>query len=215
MKERPILFSGPMVKAILEGRKSQTRRIMKPFPDADFNPIVGGFHEVHTAKDGERIAGAWHYGAWHYGDRDERYPSPFGEPGDRLWVKETFAPMLGGGYVYAADYSPDRLKQKDGHGFWKPSIFCTRAASRITLEITGVRVERLRSISREDAIAEGIFLNENDYWTAGQMACGRTLAGLDTPELAYGRLWEHINGPGSWLKNPWVWVLSFKVVKTQ
>lgn len=164
MKERPILFNGPMVRAILCGRKTQTRRVCK-------SPIWTDVAVVQKC--------------------------PYGQPGDRLWVREKHAPMLGGGWVYAADYSAERLKQKDGRGFWKPSIFMKREASRITLEIVSVRLERLRDISGIDAWREGCMYHPKAYPT------------IDDVIAWYRELWESINGAGSWDANPWVWVVEF------
>lgn len=173
MKERPILFSGAMVRAILSGVKTQTRRVAKMLP----------------------LDGA----------------CPYGKPGDHLWVRETHAPMIGGGWVYAADYTPERLRQKDGKGFWKPSIFMKRAACRITLEIVSVRVERLQDISEADAIAEGVDLFQRAHeprvyrdYSHKKLHYGLSAVG------SYRTLWESINGPESWALNPWVWVVEFK-----
>ena len=106
--------------------------------------------------------------------------------------------MLGGGIVYAADYSPERLKEKDGRGFWKPSIFCKREASRISLEVKSVRVERLAEISRGDCMAEG---------------CPFPNVAKETDPVGwYRELWDAINGVGAWDVNPWVWVVEFKKI---
>ena len=225
VKERPILFSGPMVRAIREGRKTQTRRVLKPHPVSMGVSSYGGERQGYTWKP-ESLNRSW--------NEDDANPyrgaslataalaceCPHGKPGDRLWVRETFCdlnttewgrPCL----AFAADCKDDphseRLRQEYGYR-WTPSIFMPRWASRLTLEVVSVKVERLQGISRADAVAEGIYLNENDFWTAGKMGPGKVLAGLDCPEAAYGRLWEFINGPGSWLVNPWVWVVEFKVV---
>jgi hypothetical protein len=193
MKERRILFSGPMVRAILSGRKTQTRRVVKPIFD--------------VARVTYGCIGGQGFG-FIFGNKVVR--CPFGEIGDRMWVRETHAPMLGGGWVYAADYSAERLKQKDGKGFWKPSIFMRREASRISLEIVSVRVERLQDISEADAIAEGIEpvqmptgeVMYDDYLEPGAM--------MARPVSSYATLWDRINGAGAWSTNPWVWVVKFK-----
>ena len=181
MKERPILFKGEMVRAILDGRKTQTRRIMKPQP---------------IEYDGMLM---WKGLAWAAVTDPDQPESPYGIPGDRLWVRETFAYTDSTindqpGYVYRAT-DPDWSEME---GFkWKPSIFMPRKASRITLEIVNVRVERLQNITEEDANAEGI---------PSRMSV-QTL----TPAVAdYAALWESINGYGSWTMNPWVWVIEFK-----
>lgn len=188
MKARPILFSGAMVRAILNGTKTQTRRVVKPQPKHAF-PMKNGDGSLRgdfflSEPDFERVGRSGCF-------------CPYGVPGDRLWVRETHAPMVGGGWVYAADYTEERLKQKDGHGFWKPSIFMKREASRITLEIVSVRVERLGEISRKDAIAEGypytaMLFRAVDPWHPKD------------PIVWYADLWEKINGAGSWAENPWV-----------
>lgn len=196
-KERPILFSAPMVRALLDGSKTQTRRVVKPQPVYD-GRFSGGWklkgkkgHEAATCSP--FIAEVCHYG----------------QPSDRLWVRETFGTkvkIIGGGagefttyrstdpnavYCEAADGSALPIK-------WKPSIFMPRAASRITLEITSVRVERLQAINEVDAIAEG----------APWAACGSPQDG--SHKAGYAQLWESINGPHSWEANPWVWVIEFK-----
>ncbi len=179
-KERPILFSGPMVRAILEGRKTQTRRVAKTSPSSSSS--TG--HFVHLSH-GRSI------------ETDERALPfcPYGQPGDRLWVRETWAKAgeVGDDIEYRAD-NPDPLGAK-----WRPSIHMPRWASRITLEITGVRVERLTSISSEDARAEGI------EWNEGPFRCGHT-----NHVSAFKSVWESINGKGSWSADPWVWVIDFK-----
>ena len=196
MKERPILFSAPMVRAILRGTKTQTRRVVK-IPDwlyDEYKPVTKHciFNEVIC---------------------------PCGKPGDHLWVREAFDiiegqspthPVIGVDYraSHPATYpQPDdrhkaaddainlyQWRMKDTHGMrkWKPSIHMPRWASRITLEITGVRVERLNDISVHDAIAEGCATDERD------------------PVVDYLYLWESIHGQGSWRANPWVWVIEFK-----
>ena len=188
MKERPILFSGAMVRAILRGRKTQTRRICK-------KPIWTDMEDVpnHCTR---------------YGNVALPVKCPYGEPGDRLWVKETFAvnsqPAV---YSYRADWV-DGVKHVNK---WKPSIFCTRKASRITLEIVAVRVERLQYITGQDAIAEGIHrfdLDGCEYFHWRKEA--PTEEHFNSAVMAYRDLWRSINGPDSWDANPWVWVVEFK-----
>jgi len=184
MTERPILFSAPMVRAILAGTKTQTRRVVKPAHKAWMDQPVT--HQL---------------GEW------DKRPLPYGKPGDRLWVRETWQAVSGndrarhimthprpdrGWLEYAATPRADEPAYK-----WRPSIHMPRWASRIMLEVTGVRVERLQDISEADAMAEGV--------TAGKYT------GLDRAYArAYSDLWEQINGPGSWDANPWVWVIEFK-----
>lgn len=195
MKERPILFSAPMVRALLAGTKSQTRRIF-------------------TAKNG----GVWPNRNDLPGMKQVVRSCPYGQPGDRLWVRETWMDLQGTGieivtgsrerYAYGADTPPGSYgdDQRKCYGLkWRPSIHMPRAASRITLEITRVRVERLQDIDFADAAAEGLHYTSErlDRWSAD----GINWRG--TPQQAYRALWEQINGPGSWDANPWVWALSF------
>jgi hypothetical protein len=203
--ERPLLFSAPMVRALLDGRKTQTRRIEKgDVEEVDEPEWYGSRCLVHkprcqrafceTIEDFELACGGYDCDAQ---GRTER--SPYGGPGDKLWVKETWAGEVGDEVEYRAD-NPDPTG-----GRWKPSIFMPRKASRITLEITAVRLERLQEISEEDAIAEGVERNVDDgvtYW--GPLGKGHV-----DPRVAYRWIWEDINGPRSWAANPWVWVISF------
>ncbi len=193
MKERPILFSAPMVRAILDGRKTVTRRIVNPPPT--------------------RVADGLPYGngpAWAHADPGSALMhSPYGIGGDRLYVRETWAAP------HAYDHLPPRLIPQDsrihyaatedrGGLLWRPSIHMPRWASRITLEVTGVvRVERLQDISEADAKAEGALceLAEIDSVRLGAMASHRG---------GFRNLWTSINGPDSWTANPWVFVIEFK-----
>ncbi len=200
MKERPILFSAPMVRAILEGRKTQTRRVAKLT------------HAGHVKEPGG-------HRRWHTADFDARLACPYGQPGDRLWVRETYADLTQTHgrcwerlneqtrrYERGRDpfiwYRADGDQPDVGDGAlnperWRPSIHMPRSRSRITLEITGVRVERLNEISGADCIAEGIVEGEAPQYVFGL-------------HEAYRNLWESINGPGSWITNPWVWVVEFR-----
>lgn len=190
MKERPILFSGPMARAILDGTKTQTRRIVKPFPPE----AVSSFYRPFATEPNN-----WHgYG----GDAIRWYGScPYGQPGgDRLYVRETWAAS------HAYDHLPPHLiprsarihyaaTEERGGLLWRPSIHMPRWASRITLEITDVRVERLQDISEADSIAEGVIHNP--------------LLATNSRE-SFMHLWGRINGPRSWDANPWVWAITFK-----
>jgi len=190
VSNRPILFSAPMVRALLAGTKTQTRRVVKPQP-------VMRDGEPEWPADAKRPRGR--------GFED----CPYGAPGDRLWVRETWNTFEGwAGYFYAADNhsfgigaddDPDHIPEHAVR--WRPSIHMPRAASRITLEITAVRVERLQDISEADAIAEGAdpLLVPPDGGSAPHVEGYRTL-------------WEYINGAGSWDLNPWVWVVEFRRV---
>lgn len=209
-RERPILFSGEMVRAILEGRKTQTRRIVKPQPE----PPKAIYEEKHCFA--KAIQDFWGF-EWVANVGSEfivrnrstaTHKCPYGHPGDRLWVRETWAYVPVTAYrcsegvqqsvnpsdldmaaVYASGWDHSRP------GRWRPSIHMPRWASRITLEIEAVRVERLKDISNEECFAEGL--------PADSEKGNRTW---------YGDLWESINGKGSWDLNPRVWVIQFKRV---
>lgn len=191
MKDRPILFSAPMIRALLDGSKTQTRRVIKSrYANCHVEVTDGVAEIVNTAEPESRSV----------------FQCPYGQPGDHLWVRETFAKIIGqsGGWIetdYRATYNHgDRLGDTLGiKKRWTPAIHMPRDACRITLEVSGVRVERLQDISRGDAMAEGCpFPN---------MAQG------DDPRKWYADLWEQINGSGGWNANPWVWVVSFKKVE--
>lgn len=211
MKERPILFSGPMVRAILAGTKTQTRRAMKPQPTDEFRVLaVEWYSPEYEDRHGELQPGEDIFGV--YGD-EEGYKCPYGAPGDRLWVRETWrAP----GAVPRSDdpvrpgmrieYRADEDHATDGFT-WRPSIFMPKWACRLVLEIVGVRVERLQTISEADALAEGIAFDKQ--WEGYGIDGGRFFHCSD-PRRSYEQLWESINGEGSWDANPWVWVIEFK-----
>lgn len=217
MKERPILFSAPMVLAILEGRKTQTRRITRRQPFEDCGEIVcSNYHPTIIDRHGEEAPGDETYGAYSLCG-DWACKSPYGKPGDRLWVKETWqetdmpdgTPIIAyraGGYQFIGakesgehfliGTDESRNKEYVAHK-WKPSIFMPKWASRVQLEITGVRLERLQKLTRGDAMNEGCpFPNINR---------------LDPLEW-YRTLWGEINGAESWAANPWVWVIDFRRV---
>lgn len=202
MKERPILFSGPMVKALLAGTKTQTRRIVKPQPKhTDTWTTL-----TYFPKSGRAIERGPDYPD---GEEDVRV-CPYGSPGDRLWVRETMDLWPGTCAVYSCDgelvVNPfceghiERQEWLDNHAMAKvPSIFMPRWASRITLEITGVRVERVQSITEEDAEAEGATN------TCDMPNCLHTYRG------GFYSIWNSINGKKyPWASNPWVWILEFR-----
>ena len=211
MKERPILFSGPMVRAILSGAKTQTRRVVKPAPDAD--QVLS----MRTGSTGFRFAFDIADFCRTTDGRRLRWEIPYGQPGDRLWVREAFMPCplenpttgpSRWNIAYASD--AEQVERQAPAGYnpmlynyerWTPSIHMPRWASRITLEITGVRVERLQAISEADARAEGAIGAVDN--SIGNNWCARQ---------AFSALWESINGPGSWDANPWVWVVSFRMI---
>lgn len=237
MKERPILFSSPMVRAILEGRKTQTRRVVKPQPTLDHGLVFEG---IALGKFGAVS--------------DSVIACPYGTIGDRLWVRETWrvgAWLIEDGMV-AVDYKADGLSRRSwllvrdedqfdrlveqscadakaaglkmgydenytwGPGNspcrWRPSIHMPRWANRITLEITGIRVERVQEITEEDARAEGIT-------DGGCLECGNhEPCGCSNPNPdardAFIYLWDSINSKRHpWASNPWVWVIEFRRLK--
>jgi hypothetical protein len=226
MKERPILFSAPMVRALLDGTKTQTRRVVKHrFPHMWQEPYYAtgkvlvelpkqpsAFMEFRTRRQDDP--------SYQGSTASFLVPCPYGHPSDRLWVRETHAPQAdcwgswerwlcgAGGEAPILHYAADFKPFQNDNGFvirkpfiekWRPSIHMPRWASRIDLEITGVRVERLQDISRGDAMDEGCpFPN---------MAHG------DDPRQWYAQLWDTINGPGGWAVNPWVWVIEFRKTK--
>lgn len=233
MKERGMIFNGEMVRAILDGRKTQTRRPIK-WKQTRFTEI--GEREDGSkwpwSEDAEHACDFWH-------------PCPFGAVGDRIWVRETWSDVnLDGApaVAYRADdevydlMENESLLDEDGafnyqdtrvskyqfaawhsdlisgiEGNWRPSIHMPRWASRILLEITDVRVERLNAISEEDARAEGII-------DGGCLNCGEPEpCGCANPEPdatdAFAYLWQSIYGQESWNANPWVWVIEFERVE--
>lgn len=172
-RERPILFSGPMVRALLDGRKTQTRRVVNPQPA--------------TSSDG-RACGP--------------IRCPYGAPGDTLWVRETWCSYMPGSVRYRAD------GHNDAGWTWRPSIFMPRWASRLTLRVYGVRVERVQQITQADARAEGV-VDTSGAW--GDL----TDTDRAGPRGAFEALWNSINAERGfgWDVNPWVWVVSFELEK--
>jgi hypothetical protein len=215
-KERPILMNGEMVRAVLSGRKSQTRRIVTD----------KHFKRLGLERDGDYIYTT--EGPQWDGTFEGVAPwSPFGSAGDRLYVREshwfrltdgitTYADgsfrthpsaIIGSKYIHADDVD-NWPKMAKSFGFKSvPSIHMPRWASRITLEITGVRVERLQDISEADAIAEGI-AKHGDQWI--DYPAGKSAAGWNDPRKSFTSLWQSINGGDSWNANPWVWVVEFR-----
>lgn len=225
MKERPILFSAPMIRAILEDRKTVTRRVVKAGVDllaCEPIPAWEAFWNCH--------------------------PCPYGQPGDRLWVRETWG-VVSHAFDAAGDrvdWRPDRpakpirhmqfgkqgyysghiIYAADGYfewcnedasevrSAWKPSIHMPRIASRITLEITSVRVERLLDIREEGAIAEGCKAVDGMKWHTLKEAAAGIPMHDHTAKDAFEALWDSINGEGSSDANPWVWVVEFKRAET-
>ncbi|HAU5705042.1 TPA: hypothetical protein JD342_20640 [Citrobacter freundii] len=232
MTERGMIFNAEMVRAILGGRKTQTRRVLTP-RQLKMIDAASSIGECYPLDSGQRHENSQsYYREW----------CPFGVPGDRIWVRETWGVVsheldedgriqpwspdrpataihempFGNGYysghaIYAADGEftwGDDDGYEDGRSCWKPSIHMPRAACRTLLEVTGVRVERLNSISQEDAQAEGMELTGwrptySDPDSGGEVW---------TPYDNFVQLWESIYGEENWQANPWVWVIEFKVV---
>ena len=205
VKERPILFSGPMVRAIMDGRKTQTRRIVKPQPPCACVYEINGNQNkaICLAGPGADVPARPWFVPPYVNKAQYWVCCPYGTVGDRLWIRETWRPIVSGTREGGFDYRAND-PSASGVGFtkWTPSIHMPRLASRITLEITSVRVERLNDISAEDAKAEGIMFG------TGKPGQCRTCA-----KGAFMDLWNSINGVDSWLQNPWVWVVEFKRVK--
>lgn len=252
MAERPILFSGPMVRAILDGRKTQTRRLVQPAP----TPAPGYDHATGFYRDAEysRDRGATFCGRpidplrWWFADASGprlAYRCQHGAPGDQLWVRETFAAAGqlvaydadgwcgavcddgGGGRLriphgFVSTSHNDAIRRGDAEklgarfglarfgGRWRPSIHMPRVLSRITIEVTEVRVQRLQEITEDDARAEGATVEH----LASDVVAARA-ARLGLPEgsarVAFSLLWDSINGDrATWASNPWVWALTFR-----
>ena len=232
MREHPILFSGPMVQAILAGRKTQTRR-----------PVtrLQGFGKVSDFGQADTQGYDWAFrdrrGRWNEVDdaRMRQQLCPFGVAGEQLWVRETFKDVASGsikngrgeiryGTAYQADgatiWKPTPTIVHDLRGFdtkpmqfeprpWRPSIHMPRRASRLRLGVEAVRLEQLHSISGEDAEAEGI-----DGPACAALSTSTPWRNQLAPAAvhAFAALWDSVNGAGAWLANPWVWVITFRRV---
>nr|WP_312374901.1 hypothetical protein [Delftia acidovorans] len=200
MKERPILFSAPMVRALLAGTKTQTRRIIKDQSIGERFSHMTDDGLAHLEWLGTPCCGS---GVWDVPEYSANVAAPYGQPGGRLWVRETWSPCgpePSDGSLYRADFPEGPLSIK-----FKPSIHMPRWACRILLEITGVRVERLQDINEQDAAAEGVAT-----WAPGALSPDSLNA---DPSDQFRWLWSSINGPDSWSANPWVWVVEFKRVQ--
>lgn len=200
--ERPILFSGPMVRAILASTKSQTRRAFSPRMEKLMRAAAAMGEVSHFLDEGSMQPNDLDY---------VRSFCPYGQPGDRLWVRETWCRQwddergfLDECWYRASDpdvVSVDAMEKSP----WKPSIHMPRWASRITLDIKAVRIERLQDISDQDAAAEGVAT-----WAPGALSPDSLNA---DPSDQFRWLWCSINGPDSWDANPWVWVVEFERAK--
>jgi len=220
MRERPILFSAEMVCAVLDGRKTQTRRIIQ---SPAKNMQASGHKVIEYREPGDKWYGEHVFsmrnqsGTWcDYTKEQFLAKCPFGAVGDRLWVRETFRVHSRATDVATLVYKASEQQSwtQQTHRVpiekcnkpavvdtWTPSIHMPRWASRITLEITGVCVERLQSISEEDAKAEGV---KTECSVIG-----------DKYFLGFRSLWKSIYGDDSWQANPWVWVVEFKRVEVE
>jgi|SRR5690554_841295 len=203
---RPILFSTPMVQAILDGRKTQTRRIIKPQPTKQLS--FSGTFKKHWSEN--------------VSDLKLPYFQAKYQKGDIMWVRETFEVVPVEMASIKENRSDVRMKIKykadGGQSFlrWKPSIFMPKKACRIFLKVTNVRVERLQNISEEDAISEGVevicpaplLFRYKNYWDNVDQH-----PHLSSAKFSFRSLWETINGLSSWNENPWVWVYDFERIE--
>lgn len=230
MKARPILFSAPMIRALLAGTKTQTRRLVNPKAveaieflggRCDDQPMTSDDFSIEWAESHEDGPVQKTYPP-QWCVRSAEYPEEgiipvghaYGNIGDLLWVRETHAPRSDcwGRWQESvlrgfSHFETDQLRYAADHGEhfidkWRPSIFMPRWASRITLRITDVRVQRLQEISEEDAKAEGV-----------EAVMHKKVHGWTPHVLEYSLLWDRINGTGSWRENPWVWALTFEVIR--
>lgn len=195
-KSHPMILTGESIRAILENRKSQTRPIVKwPLKAGSRKPLI----EVELASA---------QGLWRGGDGDgwNVFECPYGQPGDRLWIRETWAiiPDDGGTIIFRADDPEDNWKQ-EADVKWNSPLSLPREDARLWLEIISVRAERLQDITEADIIAEGITVN-----IAAQMT-GIPWSSLPTLHHGFAQAWDFINGKrAQWESNPWVWVIEFK-----
>lgn len=201
--DTPILFKPEMIVRILEGRKTQTRRIMKPQPPDEWTPAnVGRYHPTRIDRYGEEYPGDEIFGA---ANEDWGIQCYYGQPGDRLWVREPFWICAGvGTQCLLFDDEMAKAPRPDAPirptGGWAqlgrhPSIHMPKWACRLWLELTAVRVERVQAITSDDAVAEGMI--------------GPASPSVD-PVLPFRALWNRIHGAAAWNRNEWVWVLTFR-----
>jgi hypothetical protein len=221
VRKRPIIFSGPMVRAILEGRKTQTRRVVRWKPrekglNPNFSGLEAGFYHSDLESSGWVLRSRGAGDCWN--DRTWPLHCPYGKAGDALWVRETWLELIpehvvnGKRYVYRADIRKDvedsERCRKELHYQWRPSIFMPRGACRIMLEVTKSRVERLWDMSHMDWRAD--FAPDT-----GQVEKAlTTFRGDDYRKEMSEALWDSINAKRGypWSSNPWVWVIEFKRV---
>lgn len=228
---KPILFSAPIVQALLDGRKTQTRRVMKPQPEVSF-----------VCHDGNVSAEMLNASVTAFFKAENRMPA---KTGDLLWVRETFAYVGGGDPGFLLYRAGDYEKQCDKYRFdkpyppvsavkWTPSIFMPRSASRLTLCVTDVRAERLQDINESDALAEGVVpvgaevedrnfsicptcggtgIHDDIDQRSGCVILDVDCRDCDTHKQRFKHLWNSINGHDAWDDNPWVWVYEFEVIE--
>ena len=223
MEEHQIRFIDEMVRAILDGRKTQTRRPIK------VQPSCSKLNQICTMLDSPHKH-CWGNGNVSHFESDNVYfLCPFGIVGDRLWVRETFLPKASG-IIYRADLDPvESAGIKGLYGGWKPSIHMPRSDSRITLEITNIRVERIQDISEKDAIAEGVSDYSQSFKVLDSDAMLNKWARYscvvahqrneDRPAVAtdvgaYAMMWDSMYEYKGfeWSANPWVWVIEFEII---
>lgn len=217
MKERPILFSGEMVQAILDGRKTQTRRVVKHKSGMPHGLNAARNILRETMPGMFRLTDLWEFGVASNGrfGMERVKACPYGKPGDRIWVRESWSPAEPGPIRegMAIAYKQDFAGVNDGViRRWKSPIHMFRWMSRITLEITTIGCERLQDISETDARAEGVctLVDFPDrYRLYGEAADSITPWTWDARE-SFRTLWGSINGWGQWGANPWVWAISFR-----
>lgn len=215
IKERGIIFNGEMVRAILDGSKTQTRRVVKLQPESNQHGICIVTESGIKSEEGKFF---WsEFNATGHKSRSPLFSCPFGKVGDRLWIRETWSMSECFDDCKPSELSPilDINYLEDGFkgdGKARPSSQMPRWASRITLEITDIRVERLRAISESDAVKEGVppagdlLPNYPDTYLTPK-------GDFATAKVAFQRLWELIYGQDSWQSNPFVWVVEFKRVE--
>ncbi|HCB9327694.1 TPA: morphogenetic protein [Klebsiella variicola] len=207
MKERGMIFNAEMVRAILDGRKTQTRRIMTVQPESS----EFGLRYIAESSLAKEVGMYF----WSQSDacgmkaRSKPFACPYGKPGDRIWVRETWARYNIDQNSHDIAYRATTPADWPEEGHWRPSIHMPRWASRILLEITGVRVERLNAISQEDAQAEGMELTGWRPTYSDPDSGGEVM----TPYDNFAELWSSIYGAENWQANPWVWVIEFKRVE--
>jgi hypothetical protein len=212
-KERPILFSTEMVKAIVGGRKTQTRRIVKS--TKTLGDLVDVFDTKHLAKSGFIEIDTKLYHA-------AQLRCPYGKVGDLLWVKETYAVIANGYGIWRVYRASDQTEFSNGANSvdefmklegckWKSPRYMPRIDSRITLEITNIKVERVQDISEEDARREGV--QEYQFAYGSKLTKPIIVDGFHvSAQYKFSKLWQQINGEKSWDNNPWVWVIEFKKI---